>query len=112
MQTAEFVEGVLDHRLGVGAIRHAARIRNGFTAGRTDLLDGLLRGSEVRRVIVAAYAATQIVDHDTRAFLRCEQCAFTADAACSAGDEDDLAVELSHVFSPVSSVLMRMPGGF
>ncbi len=91
VEIAERFDRGVDEALCTLPVGDVVGVDDRLAAEGLDLCDDLLGRRLVRTVAVVG--ATEVVDHDARAFAREEQSVFAPDAASGAGDDRDSAIE-------------------
>ena len=94
VQVAEFVDRLLDHALDPFAVGDRIAVRDGLAAGGHDLVDDLLRRSDL--TAAAVLGASEIVDDDRSTFGRHRQRVAPAHPAPCSGHDHHASIEMSH----------------
>lgn len=97
MKATKLVLGLFDHAFDGLVIGDAVRVRDRLAACCADFLRHFF-GRACIALIGAGQAATEIVHHNLRAGLCCQQRALLADPVAAAGDQYDFSIQNAHVF--------------
>ena len=96
VEAAERLHRGADDLFGGGEGADRPLVRDRLAAGAPDLLDHAVGGVALAAAVASA---ARVVDYYSCALLGEEQSVGATDAGAGAGDEDDLAVEESHLTS-------------